>query len=96
MISHIVHIDQQFFLFINSLHSPFFDQVMHALSGIIIWLPLYLAILIYLITNSHAKPAQSHVSNCNNLPEARQQISGWPLFIRKVKRILKTEASHPH
>ena len=48
MISHIVHIDQQYFLFINSLHSPFFDQVMHALSGIIIWLPLYLAILIYL------------------------------------------------
>jgi undecaprenyl-diphosphatase len=42
------HLDQQFFLFINSLNSPFFDQVMHALSGKLIWVPLYLAILIYL------------------------------------------------
>lgn len=41
-------LDQQLFLFLNSLHSPFFDQVMHAISGKIIWVPLYLAILIYL------------------------------------------------
>lgn len=42
------HLDQQLFLFINSLNSPFWDQVMHALSGRVIWIPLYLAILIYL------------------------------------------------
>jgi undecaprenyl-diphosphatase len=41
-------LDQQLFLFLNSLNSPFFDQVMHAISGKIIWVPLYLAILIYL------------------------------------------------
>jgi undecaprenyl-diphosphatase len=41
-------LDQQLFLFLNSLHSPFWDQVMHAVSGRIIWVPLYLAILIYL------------------------------------------------
>jgi undecaprenyl-diphosphatase len=41
-------IDQQLFLFINSLNSPFFDQVMHAISGKLIWVPLYLAILIFL------------------------------------------------
>ena len=41
-------LDQQLFLFINSLNSPFFDQVMHAISGKLIWVPLYLAILIYL------------------------------------------------
>jgi undecaprenyl-diphosphatase len=41
-------IDQQLFLFINSSNSPFFDQVMHAISGKLIWVPLYLAILIYL------------------------------------------------
>ena len=41
-------IDQQLFLFINSSNSPFFDQVMHAISGRLIWVPLYLAILIYL------------------------------------------------
>ncbi len=41
-------IDQQFFLFLNSLNSPFWDQVMHAISGKLIWIPLYLAILIFL------------------------------------------------
>jgi undecaprenyl-diphosphatase len=40
--------DQQLFLFINSSNSPFFDQVMHAISGRLIWVPLYLAILIFL------------------------------------------------
>jgi undecaprenyl-diphosphatase len=40
--------DQQLFLFINSSNSPFFDQVMHAISGKLIWVPLYLAILIFL------------------------------------------------
>jgi undecaprenyl-diphosphatase len=42
------HLDQQVFLFLNSLHSPFMDQVMYTISGRIIWVPLYLAILIYL------------------------------------------------
>jgi len=42
------HLDQQLFLFLNSLNSPFCDKVMHAISGRIIWVPLYLAILIYL------------------------------------------------
>jgi len=42
------HLDQQLFLFLNSLNSPFCDKVMHAISGRILWVPLYLAILIYL------------------------------------------------
>lgn len=42
------HLDQQLFLFLNSLHTPLLDPVMHALSGKIIWIPLYLTILIYL------------------------------------------------
>jgi len=41
-------LDQQFFLFLNSLNSPFWDQIMHILTGKIIWVPLYLAILVYL------------------------------------------------
>jgi undecaprenyl-diphosphatase len=44
----IEHLDQQLFLFLNSLNSPFMDQVMHAISGKLIWVPLYLSILIYL------------------------------------------------
>jgi undecaprenyl-diphosphatase len=41
-------LDQQIFLFLNSLNSPFWDKVMHLISSIVIWIPLYLAILIYL------------------------------------------------
>jgi len=39
-------LDRQLFLFINSLNTPFFDQLMYAISSKIIWAPLYLAILI--------------------------------------------------
>lgn len=42
------HLDQQLFLFLNSHNSPFFDTLMYAISGKVIWAPLYLAILIYL------------------------------------------------
>jgi undecaprenyl-diphosphatase len=42
------HLDQQLFLFLNSLHSSFWDTVMYAISGRVIWAPLYLAILLYL------------------------------------------------
>ncbi len=41
-------LDQQLFLFLNSLYSPFWDQVMHTISGKVIWVPLYLAIIIFL------------------------------------------------
>ncbi|MDO9341002.1 MAG: phosphatase PAP2 family protein [Bacteroidales bacterium] len=41
-------LDQQLFLFLNSLNSPLWDTVMHAISGKVIWVPLYLAILIFL------------------------------------------------
>jgi undecaprenyl-diphosphatase len=45
----IEHLDQQLFLFLNSLNSPFFDKVMSALSGVVIWFPLYISIIIYLV-----------------------------------------------
>lgn len=44
----IERLDQQLLLFLNSLNSPFCDQVMHAISGRLIWIPLYVAILIFL------------------------------------------------
>jgi len=43
------HLDQQLFLFLNSIYSPFWDKVMYLVSGKEIWAPLYLAIIIYLI-----------------------------------------------
>jgi undecaprenyl-diphosphatase len=41
-------LDQQLFLFLNSANSPFWDKVMSFLSMIAVWIPLYLAILIFL------------------------------------------------
>jgi undecaprenyl-diphosphatase len=41
-------LDQHLFLFLNSLNSPFWDEVMYAISGKFIWIPLYLAILIWI------------------------------------------------
>ena len=42
------HLDQQLFLFLNSMHSPFWDKVMYLISEKVIWAPLYLAILLYI------------------------------------------------
>lgn len=44
----IERLDQQLLLFLNSLNSPFWDHVMYAVSGKLIWAPLYMAILIYI------------------------------------------------
>jgi len=41
-------LDQHLFLFLNSSNSPFWDQVMSIISGVITWFPLYIAILIVL------------------------------------------------
>jgi undecaprenyl-diphosphatase len=41
-------LDHKLFLILNSLNSPFWDNVMYAISGKIIWIPLYTVILIYL------------------------------------------------
>jgi len=42
------HFDQQVFLFLNSFNSPFWDKVMFTVTGILIWFPLYVAILTYI------------------------------------------------
>jgi undecaprenyl-diphosphatase len=44
----IERLDQQLFLFLNSINSPFWDNIMFALSGRLIWAPLYLVILFVL------------------------------------------------
>ena len=42
------NLDRQAFLFLNSMNSPFWDSVMSAVSGVVIWVPLYVAILIWI------------------------------------------------
>lgn len=38
-------LDQQLFLFLNSLNSPFMDKVMYVITAKLTWVPLYLALL---------------------------------------------------
>jgi undecaprenyl-diphosphatase len=49
MLDFLDHTDRTLFLFLNDLHSPFWDQVMWWISERFIWLPLYLLITGYLI-----------------------------------------------
>jgi undecaprenyl-diphosphatase len=49
MLEQLIELDENIFLGLNGLHTPFWDDVMYALSGKLIWLPLYLTVLIQLI-----------------------------------------------
>ncbi len=49
MIESLEQFDQQLFLFINAIHSPFWDKVMVFLSGKWEWAPLYAILLFFLI-----------------------------------------------
>lgn len=46
MIDKIVEFDKSLFLILNGLHNDFFDKIMFAFSGKIIWIPLYIIVLI--------------------------------------------------
>ncbi len=48
MLEHLIHLDTLILLFINGHHSPFFDSLMLAISGKLLWFPLY-AYLLFLI-----------------------------------------------
>lgn len=45
MTENLIHIDQSVFFFLNSLHCPFFDQVMFWGTQTLVWLPLFLLLL---------------------------------------------------
>lgn len=49
MLEYLDHIDNDLFLFLNGLNSPFWDQVMWWISEQLVWLPLYLIITGWLI-----------------------------------------------
>jgi undecaprenyl-diphosphatase len=49
MLEVINHWDTQLFLFLNGMHSPFWDSVMSWISGKTNWIPLYVVLLGYLI-----------------------------------------------
>jgi undecaprenyl-diphosphatase len=49
MIETLERIDQQWLLWLNGHHSPFFDQVMFTISGKYEWIPLYALLLGFII-----------------------------------------------
>ncbi len=49
MLETLITWDTDLFLFLNGIHSPFWDQVMWLITGKWIWIPLYLFILGWLI-----------------------------------------------
>lgn len=48
MVEQLEKLDQQLFLFLNSINSPLWDPIMSALTGKLIWVPLYIAILFFM------------------------------------------------
>jgi len=44
----VEQLDHRLFLFLNSFNSPFWDKVMIFMSQVAVWIPMYLAILIFL------------------------------------------------
>ena len=51
MIERLEKIDQELFLYLNSIHSEFMDQFMWFVSGKIEWIPLYLVLIYFIIKN---------------------------------------------
>jgi undecaprenyl-diphosphatase len=50
----MAELDHNLFLYLNSLHSPFWDQIMWFMSAKLVWIPLYLFI-IYLLWRKYGK-----------------------------------------
>jgi len=50
----IKHWDEQLFLYLNGLHQDWLDPIMYALTGKLIWIPLY-AFFVYLIIKNYKK-----------------------------------------
>jgi undecaprenyl-diphosphatase len=49
MLDWLINLDTKLFLFLNSIHSSFFDAVMWHVSGKLEWIPLYVVLLYFII-----------------------------------------------
>lgn len=49
MLEKLIALDTKLFLFLNGLHSPFWDDIMCFLSGKTEWVPLYIIIIGYIV-----------------------------------------------
>lgn len=57
MIEWIERIDHELLLFINGMHNPYLDEIMWAISGKLIWFPLYLFLFILVFRKTPTKQA---------------------------------------
>ena len=55
MLEVLDNIDQKIFLFLNSFHSPFWDNIMWYVSKTFIWIPLYALIIFFIIKKQKQK-----------------------------------------
>jgi undecaprenyl-diphosphatase len=55
MIEFLTHWDTQLFIFLNGIHSPFWDTIMWWISGTKSWIPLYLVIIAVIIYQKRKK-----------------------------------------
>ncbi len=49
MLEFLINLDTKLFLFLNGIHSPFWDKIMWAFSSSGFWIPMYLLIVAYII-----------------------------------------------
>ena len=47
MLEYLIQLDTKWFLFLNGLHNPFWDNIMWYVSGTKTWIPLYVVILFF-------------------------------------------------
>ncbi|MFC3809986.1 phosphatase PAP2 family protein [Lacihabitans lacunae] len=55
MIEYFIDIDQKFFLFLNGIHSPFWDKIMLLITTSRTWIPFYLFLIYIIFKNNKVK-----------------------------------------
>lgn len=61
MIESLLEIDKQLFIFLNGLHLPWLDGIMLFFSKSLVWIPLYVLIIIYIIRQFGLKKGFEYV-----------------------------------
>ena len=77
----LIELDMKLFTLLNGWHSDFFDPIMVFLSKVWVWVPLYLAVMVYLFVTKKWKVALLAVVTIVLAYLAQKHIS---VFIKRV------------
>ena len=55
MLEYLIELDKDIFLFLNSLHTLVWDDIMYQISSKFIWIPLYLAVIVFIFKSYKLK-----------------------------------------